>query len=378
MKVTLTLSWARLITGGIILLVCGALGAFLLAWTGLYSIAASRGHPGWLNAFLEFGMRRSVEVNADRLETPDLDDPGLIALGAAHFSHGCASCHGAPGEPVNPIYQGMLPAPPSLSDHADEWQDHELHWIIKHGLQYAGMPGWAATERDDEVWALVAFLRVLPDLSAESYRNLAVGNTELDQPDTEEIILAGSTVSSLSTCARCHDTETAPPASKRVPRLGGQSKQYLLRALTDYRAGRRQSGFMEPVAAEIPLEEMDAIAAWFSARATPAFPPDALEGADLEAGRRIALSGDPARRVAACHACHGPDANVSYPRLAGQSAVWLENRLAIWRSSPPEKTAYSELMAKAVGKMTPEQMRDVSAWYARQSPPQPSAEAALQ
>ena len=37
------------------------------------------------------------------------------------------------------------------------------------------MPAWAAQQRDDEVWALVAFLRRLPSLDAQSYRALALG-----------------------------------------------------------------------------------------------------------------------------------------------------------------------------------------------------------
>jgi hypothetical protein len=31
------------------------------------------------------------------------------------------------------------------------------------------MPAWPAPQRDDEVWAMVAFLGVFPDLDAEAY-----------------------------------------------------------------------------------------------------------------------------------------------------------------------------------------------------------------
>lgn len=368
MRATLRLTWTRIAGGLAALVMLGVVGALIVAWSGVYSIAASRGHPGWLNWFLEFGMRRSVEANAPDLKAPDLSDPGLVALGASHFQGGCAPCHGAPGEPVNPIYKGMLPEPPKLQGHADHWTPQELHWIVKHGLQYAGMPGWAATERDDEVWAVVAFLEALPEMSEETYRSLASGNAVGGEPGAAQLIASGVTVTSLATCSKCHDTAGRPPTSSRVPRLGGQSAAYLARTLREYRGNHRQSGFMEPVAAEIPREEIDAIAALFSDLGSPSHPQNTLPGADLEAGREIALNGLPGRRVAACQACHDGNARATYPRLAGQSAEYLKTQLELWRGDPPSDTAYADIMAAAIGKMRDDEIRDVAAWYASQPP----------
>ena len=39
------------------------------------------------------------------------------------------------------------------------------------------MPAWPVPDRDDEVWSMVAFLRVLPELDIESYRLLSRGET---------------------------------------------------------------------------------------------------------------------------------------------------------------------------------------------------------
>jgi cytochrome c553 len=367
MKKTVTVTWSRLVYGLLALLAIGISGAFLVAWSGIYSVAASRGHPAWLNGFLELGMRRSVEMNAPDLKEPDLSDAGLIALGASHFQGGCAPCHGAPGKPVNPIFEAMLPAPPSLAEQTGEWTPDQLHWIVRHGLQYAGMPGWAATQRDDEVWAMVAFLQALPAMSEATYETLAAGNAEHEDPAAKQLIAEGRSTSSLATCSKCHDTLTAPPTGSLVPRLGNQSREYLERALNDYRAARRHSGFMQPVAAEIPESEFSAIAAYFSTLDSPSHPHDPAPQASLDAGMAIALQGAPRRRVAACQACHGADANPTYPRLAGQSADYLNAQLQLWRDNPPSETGYGELMAGAVGKITDEQMRDVSAWYASQA-----------
>jgi hypothetical protein len=41
-------------------------------------------------------------------------------------------------------------------------------FIIKHGIRFTGMPGWAG--EDNEHWPLVAFIRHLPTLSAEDLK----------------------------------------------------------------------------------------------------------------------------------------------------------------------------------------------------------------
>src|SRR4026207_10393 len=87
-------------------------GAIIVAWTGVYDVAASSGHWPIVQNFLEFGMRNSIAVRALAAKPPPLDNPDLIRLGAAHFHRGCAFCHGAPGIPVNPIAKHMLPPPP--------------------------------------------------------------------------------------------------------------------------------------------------------------------------------------------------------------------------------------------------------------------------
>jgi hypothetical protein len=55
----------------------------------------------------------------------------------------------------------------------------QLFSIVKHGIKFTGMPAWPVQQRDDEVWAMVAFLRRLPDLDAAGYRRLAYGEPDV-------------------------------------------------------------------------------------------------------------------------------------------------------------------------------------------------------
>jgi hypothetical protein len=45
-------------------------------------------------------------------------------------------------------------------------------WIIKHGVKTTGMPAWGITHDDELLWDVVAFLRKLPELTAEQYQAL--------------------------------------------------------------------------------------------------------------------------------------------------------------------------------------------------------------
>jgi len=66
----------------------------------------------------------------------------------------------------------MTPHPPYLLPIVDQWEPQELFHNVKHGVKFTGMPAWPTQQRDDEVWAMVAFLQKFPELSEQEYRNM--------------------------------------------------------------------------------------------------------------------------------------------------------------------------------------------------------------
>jgi cytochrome c553 len=365
---------AVVVFGGAIAIIGGAL---LFAWSGVYSVAASRGHWPFVSAFLDFGMRSSVRTHALGISAPDLDDINLIRLGAGHFHGGCAYCHGGPGVPINPIAQHMLPAPPALSSEVDRWEANELYWIVKNGLKYTGMPAWSARTRDDEVWAVVAFLQRLPRLDEQGYKELVFGEIELPPLTASALASPVSNSQAPLTCARCHGWGRTGPASDLVPILHGQSSGYLRAALKAYSEGTRASGFMEPVVSELDEASIGRMAEYyagldFPAQPSPSPPPD---DAAIERGRLLAIHGDPDDDIPACTSCHGSAALAIFPRLAGQHARYMKRRLALWkRGLNPPASDIARIMAPIAKRLTDQQMRDVSFYYAAQSRSQPDQE----
>jgi len=351
-----------------------ALGAFLFAASGLYSVAASRGHFAITALLLEFAMRRSVATHSLLVTEPDLRDPDLIRLGAGHFHGGCAPCHGAPGEPRNSIARGMLPEPPDLAASVPTWSTSELFWIVKNGLKYTGMPAWPAQKRDDEVWAVIAFIRQLPGMGEAAYRTLALGNAEPVQRDARELVQIGSRADAISTCARCHDDEDAAPTSRFTPALAEQSARFLAEALRAYANGSRPSGIMQPIAARLRADDIDAVAAYYAGfprRPGQPAPPELMD--QVARGRTIATSGVPRGGIPPCLACHSAAAAAAFPRLAGQPAGYVGQQLRLFRDGVRTGTAQADIMAVIAKRLDDAQIADVALYFAHLAPDTPSA-----
>jgi cytochrome c553 len=342
--------------------------ALLAAVSGAYSVAASAGHWAITREFLEFGMDRSVWTNSLGVKTVDIDDPDMVQLGAAHYQAECAMCHGAPGEPANPVTRGMLPPPPPLTGSSYEWLDRELFWIVKHGLKYTGMPAWATQQRDDEVWTVVAFLHVLPHLDAAGYRALAFGPAaDMDEPP-----LAPGPPQVLTLCIRCHGDGANPPPSRLVPTLAGQSPDYMFRALGDYAKGDRPSGIMQPIAVRLSAREGRALAQYYAALAPDPAGGEAADPERLRLGEAIARFGLPGEGIPACLTCHGETRRSTYPRLHGQRADFIETRLNLWRDGGGLRVGQGAIMAPIAARLDERQAQAVAAYFSQLEGPAPS------
>jgi cytochrome c553 len=351
---------AALLAGGGMVFFLGAIG---VAWSGVSDIAASQGHWAFVQSFLELGMRHAVARHAMSIEAPQLDNPDLIRLGAAHFHRGCAFCHGAPGIPSNPIAKHMLPSPPDLAVAMRPWKERELFWIVKHGFKYTGMPGWVAIEREDEIWAVVAFLRKLPTLDAETYRDLALGTVRVQERSGSELATADSNPKAVSACARCHGSEGQLPLSNLVPVLHGQSADFIMNALKAYAEGKRRSGIMQPLAADLREEDMRQLAAYYAGLPPPREQPTDSDQASIELGRKLALEGALEHGIPACAACHG-NPGATYPLLAGQHAAYMARQLRLRRMGHGPSTAGAAIMAPIAAQLTDEQIDAVAVYFA--------------
>jgi cytochrome c553 len=260
----------------------------------------------------------------------------------------------------------MTPHPPNLLPVVAELDPDELFYVVKHGVKFTGMPAWPTQQRDDEVWAMVAFLLDFPKLDVMSYRQLIFG----DSPAAVEAVSlqALSPVVDVSKtvaihCDRCHSRGEGV-----FPRLGGQRPDYLYAALQAYARGDRHSGIMSPIAAALRPDDMQQLAAHYSQWEAPTPPSQtSAEAASITRGKTIAHDGIPGQRVPSCVDCHGPSStprNSVFPILAGQYADYLERQLQLFQTQHRGGSAYAHLMDPVTTWLTPENMRDVAMYYA--------------
>ncbi len=327
-------------------------------WIGFFNVGASSGHWKITDWFLHFAMRSAVRTYALAVEVPDELPPYAIQPAAGHFARGCAICHGAPGEARSPAVNLMLPHPPDLAGKVGEWTDAQLFRIVKHGVRFTGMPAWPTQQRDDEVWAMIAFLRELPAMDEATWRDLAYGDSEPAIGQTPDFDRA------LAECTRCHG-EDGRGHSPVTPVLAGQNETYLLESLEAYVDGRRHSGVMGIPASAVDSKLFAGLARHFSALPAPS-PPAPSDPTLIARGEEIARRGIERHDVPACLGCHGrPDRNPVYPEIAGQPAAYLALQLKLFRSDNRGGTRFEHLMRNAAKKLSDEDITALAAYFAQ-------------
>jgi len=203
---------------------------------------------------------------------------------------------------------------------------------------------------------LAALLLSLAVSSALAETKVA-GNkvAEKSPPAVAEATPTEKTVQTV--CAACH----APDGNSVVtlnPKLAGQSSDYLLKQLTNFKEGTRANAVMGGLVANLTPEEMKNLAAYFSAK-NPTLGQAKTNGAG-SLGEKIYRGGIAATNVPACAACHGATgAGIPkrFPRLAGQHADYTLAQMRTFRTG---ERANAPMMQAIAAKMTDAEMQAVA------------------
>jgi mono/diheme cytochrome c family protein len=152
------------------LAVLAVAGAALFIYSGVYNVGATLQHTAPVYWILEVAMRRSVLRRAPEI-VPPLTDRATIERGLRLYHTHCVNCHGAPGIAPDGFALGMMPLPANLVLTARRWQPAEIYWVVRYGVKTSGMPAWEFRLADPDLWAIVAFIAILPTMSADEYRD---------------------------------------------------------------------------------------------------------------------------------------------------------------------------------------------------------------
>jgi cytochrome c553 len=164
-----------------------------------------------------------------------------------------------------------------------------------------------------------------------------------------------------ATCMACHtaDGSRGAPAN---PILQGQHPEYLVKQLTEFKAGKRKNAIMQGFAATLSEEDMKNVAAFYASKqAKPGF---AKNKDTIALGEQIYRGGIASKAVPACAGCHSPNGAgipAQYPRVGSQHGEYTEAQLLAFRSGARANSA--QMMAIAA-KMNDAEIKAVSDYIA--------------
>jgi len=204
-------------------------------------------------------------------------------------------------------------------------------------------------------------------------------NAQVKQPVDDDLLELGRLVAmggaqsggSAMACFTCHGAQGQGDGSGAFPRLAGQAGWYVYKQLIDYASGDRPNKVMSGIAQRLTEAEMEAVAVYYSAIDAPYRAVlGQINGETLQWGGQLGAVGSAERGIPACVNCHGPSGTgnaPSVPYLAGQYANYMTYQLQLWREGVRDNDAMN-VMSSIAGKMTDEDMRAVSEYYARVRP----------
>ncbi|ANN65247.1 c-type cytochrome [Bordetella bronchialis] len=231
-------NWKRVaaLTTLVLAAAAGMVAAAVL-YIGWYDVSATQPHMAPAHRIFDIAARQSIRARVQDIQVPDLDAEGRAVSGFKLFRAHCVQCHGAPGLAPEPFARGMMPAPSALAGSAREWSAPEIYQAIRNGIKMTGMPAWKYRLDDDEIWDLVAFIKVLPTLSPADYQRWA--RQYPGSPDTraaashagvpiQDVRLgdagAGRQALHQYLCTTCHAIPGVVGADRHVgPPLGGMA-----------------------------------------------------------------------------------------------------------------------------------------------------------
>jgi cytochrome c553 len=180
------------------------------------------------------------------------------------------------------------------------------------------------------------------------------------------ISLSGDIQAKISYCKDCHGVSAQGfNGYYPIPRLAGQQSEYLQNQLRAFIEHRRTNNIMFNVAHSLSPAMLNALAAHFAS-----LHPPPIGGAPRQlvaTGRKIFEDGMPEVNIAACAACHGPDATGSgqIPRLAGQLYPYMIKTLSNWdkeRGRNPTVPDAAAIMSPVAHSLNKSQIEAVAAF----------------
>lgn len=145
----------------------GVLAALAVIYSGVFNVAATVEDSPSLRWVFITTREASIKRHARDIQAPAPGDAKQVERGFRLYRDTCVMCHTPVGRTPTPMAKGLNPQAPGFTE--NDMGAAELFWAAKHGIRFTGMPAWGPSRSDQELWDLIAFIQVLPKMSAADY-----------------------------------------------------------------------------------------------------------------------------------------------------------------------------------------------------------------
>jgi len=164
-------------------------------------------------------------------------------------------------------------------------------------------------------------------------------------------------------CAGCHGPD-GNSASPTFPKLAGQTPEYLVKQLKDFKSGARKDPVMSGMAAPLSDADIANLAAYYAQQKVSLSSAAATEDV-VKRGERLYRGGNAKFGVSACMSCHGPSGHgipPRFPKVSGQYAMYTTKQLRDFKNET--RTNDGDVMTRIAFRMSEAEIQAVSEYMA--------------
>jgi cytochrome c553 len=100
-------------------------------------------------------------------------------------------------------------------------------------------------------------------MNTRIFISVAIVATGLASVSAQAADIAAGSAKAKEVCAACHGQD-GNSANADYPRLAGQHRDYLAKALRDYKSGARKNAIMGGMTAALSKDDIDSVAAYYA------------------------------------------------------------------------------------------------------------------
>lgn len=154
---------------------------------------------------------------------PAIAEPGDAEKGEEIYAARCIGCHGEEGDGLGPAAERLNPPPRDFTLGLYKIKttgfddivpnDDDLFRMIRDGMPATSMPGWGDVLSDQDMWDLIAYLKIFAGLEEETPTDQLDYGTQV--ATSEDSIGKGKALFE-DRCSECHGTAAKGVATKKL------------------------------------------------------------------------------------------------------------------------------------------------------------------